>query len=109
MSLFHTPFYPHIIVPMKVETSSNLVGGLKALAHPTRMAMMELLIRNPMINVSEITKKLNLEQAIVSQHLRVLRYQGFVTTEKNAQKIKYYPELKRLEQVIEELNHILAK
>jgi len=45
---------------------------LKALAHSTRLAIVDGLLKNE-CNVTQIQKKLGLPQSTISQHLRLLR------------------------------------
>src|SRR5436190_8798579 len=53
----------------------------KALAHPTRIRILEILVHGGR-TVYELQEALMLEQATVSQQLAVLRNQGIVNTEK---------------------------
>ena len=48
-------------------------GVFQALAHPTRIALVELLRDQGEVPVSRLYERLDLEQANVSQHLAVLR------------------------------------
>jgi DNA-binding transcriptional ArsR family regulator len=60
----------------------------RALAHPTRIAILELL-ENGELNAGSLTRAINLEQATVSQHLTVLRAKGIVTTRKSGNQVFY--------------------
>lgn len=62
---------------------------LRALAHPLRMNILEFIDRNDRINVNRIYSALDLEQSITSQHLRILRQAGLVTTERRGKFIHY--------------------
>ncbi len=53
----------------------------QALAHPTRIAILELL-RDGELSAGALIEKLDLEQANVSQHLAVLRAKQLVSTRK---------------------------
>jgi DNA-binding transcriptional ArsR family regulator len=48
-------------------------SSLKAIAHPVRLAMIELLKDGRKMNVTQIYKELGLEQAVASQHLSILK------------------------------------
>lgn len=68
---------------------------LKALAHPTRVRILEQL-RDIEKCVCEFTEDLDLEQANTSQHLAVLRKQDIVSYRKDGLKMMYkvkYPEV----------------
>jgi DNA-binding transcriptional ArsR family regulator len=72
-----------------IEKLDCMVNRLKALSHPDRIAILELLNRKEKASVSEIQAHLNLEQASTSNHLRLLRDQQIVKA-KRAGKNKYY-------------------
>jgi ArsR family transcriptional regulator len=60
----------------------------QALAHPTRIAILDLL-REGEITVGAFAEHLNLEQANLSQHLAVLRAKQIVTTRKAGNQVFY--------------------
>lgn len=62
--------------------------GLKAMAHPTRLAILESLLRGEQC-VCELVEMLELEQAIISKHLRVLKDAGLTVSYKKGLNIFY--------------------
>jgi ArsR family transcriptional regulator len=60
----------------------------RALAHPTRIRMLEILVRGGR-TVQELQEQLALDQPIVSQHLAVLRHQRIVSTQKEGLSVRY--------------------
>jgi len=46
---------------------------LRAIAHPIRIAIVDLLHENEKLSVTEIHEALEIEQAIASHHLRILK------------------------------------
>ncbi len=60
----------------------------KALAHPTRIRILEILVDGS-LTVHELQEALTLEQAAVSQQLAVLRNQGIVNTDKEGLAVRY--------------------
>lgn len=60
----------------------------QALAHPTRIAILELL-REGELSAGTLIDKLALEQANVSQHLAVLRAKQLVATRKSGNQVFY--------------------
>ena len=60
----------------------------RALAHPTRIRMLEILVRGGR-TVQELQEALTLEQPIVSQQLAVLRNQGIVSAQKEGSSVRY--------------------
>ena len=60
----------------------------RALAHPTRIRMLEIL-RQGGRTVQELQEALTLDQPIVSQQLAVLRNQGIVSAQKEGLSVRY--------------------
>jgi DNA-binding transcriptional ArsR family regulator len=60
----------------------------QALAHPTRIAILELL-RNKELPVSSIIEQLGLEPANASQHFAVLRAKHIVTSRRQRNQVFY--------------------
>ena len=61
---------------------------LKALAHPARLEILEIL-KNKCCICGEIVDELPLSQATVSQHLKVLKDAGFIIGETEGTKVCY--------------------
>jgi ArsR family transcriptional regulator len=72
---------------------------LKAIAHPVRM---EIIVRLKAdgCNVSEIQKNLGLPQSTVSQHLKVLRNAGVLSSRREGTKVCYTIEKKEVLEII---------
>ena len=60
----------------------------QALAHPTRIAILDLL-RQGELTVGAFAERLGLEQANLSQHLAILRAKQMVTTRKAGNQVFY--------------------
>lgn len=60
----------------------------QGLAHPTRIAMVELL-REGELSAGQLIKRLGIEQANASQHLAVLRAKQIVTSRKTGNQVHY--------------------
>jgi ArsR family transcriptional regulator len=60
----------------------------QALAHPTRIAIMELLSQGE-FSAGALIEKLDMEQANISQHLAVLRAKQLVVTRRAGNQIFY--------------------
>lgn len=61
----------------------------RALAHPTRIAIVELLRDDGETAVTAVYERLELEQANVSQHLAVLRAKHIVVARKEGNQVFY--------------------
>lgn len=62
---------------------------LRAIAHPHRLLIVEMLYRQKSMNVTEIYERLHIEQAVASHHLRILKDRGVVTVRRDG-KNSYY-------------------
>jgi DNA-binding transcriptional ArsR family regulator len=60
----------------------------RALSHPTRIAILEVL-RDHELSARTIQEKLGLEQANISQHLAILRSQQIVVNRKDGNQVFY--------------------
>lgn len=69
-----------------LETSTEM---LRAIAHPIRIAIIDLLHREEELTVTEIYESLEIEQAIASHHLRILKDKKVVASKREG-KNSYY-------------------
>lgn len=72
----------------------------QALAHPTRIAILEVL-RDGEISAGAIQEKLGIEQANLSQHLSVLRSRQIVSHRKEGNQVFYSLRHKVLSKVLD--------
>lgn len=72
------------------EQRDNLARTLKALAHPARLAILDMLYTSKRLTVTEIYTRLNADQSAVSHHLSLLRARDIVGTERNGKFIFYF-------------------
>lgn len=86
---------------VKLELAAN---RLRALAHPMRIAIIELLQEKEKLSVTEIYKKLKIEQAAASHHLNILKGKGILASKRDGKKIFYSLRSKSLHQVIDCIN-----
>ena len=80
---------------------------LKALAHPTRLRIIDILQREE-ICVKNIGDCMEVLQANLSQHLSVLRNCGIVSTCREGNRICYSIKDQRAVQVLDALKHEVA-
>jgi len=74
-------------------------GLLRAIAHPLRLQILSFIDKNKIINVNKIYNKLNLEQSITSQHLRILRNAEIVSTKREGKYILYSVNYAKVSQI----------
>ena len=74
----------------------------RAINHRLRQDMMKLIHKSGKITVTELYRKMNLEQSVASQHLAILRTAGFVSTERDRRFVFYKVNYETLRFVEEE-------
>ncbi|MGE5832874.1 MAG: ArsR/SmtB family transcription factor [Acidobacteriota bacterium] len=74
--------------PIAGELQAFKARFFRALAHPTRIRLLEILVRGGR-TVQELQDALTLDQPIVSQQLAVLRNQGIVSPRKEGLAVRY--------------------
>ena len=62
---------------------------LRAIAHPARLAIIDLLYKNGKMTVTQIYEHLNIEQAVASHHLRILKNKQVVKVEREGKNSNY--------------------
>jgi DNA-binding transcriptional ArsR family regulator len=86
----------------KLARASEL---LKVAAHPQRLAILDLLGRNKRLCVLDLTERLGLEQAILSQHLTLMRDKGLVDYEKEGKYSFYFLSQPDFMKIIKNIEH----
>lgn len=79
---------------------------LRAVSHPVRQKMLKLIDKKKTILVKDLTAKVNLEPAVVSQHLTILKNVGLVSAEREGRSFNYYihyPVLEQINALVEEI------
>jgi DNA-binding transcriptional ArsR family regulator len=69
--------------------SNRDVLRLRALAHPTRLGMVQRLARTPEICACDLGDAFDVSQPTISEHLRILRNAGLVRTRREGTSICY--------------------
>jgi DNA-binding transcriptional ArsR family regulator len=86
-------------LPVEVIQVKKAALVFRAINHPLRKQMLQLLHENVRMTVTEVFIKLRLEQSVASQHLAVLRKAGMVNTERQGKFIFYSVSYQRIKQV----------
>ncbi|WNJ17369.1 metalloregulator ArsR/SmtB family transcription factor [Pontibacter sp. G13] len=69
-----------------LETTADV---LRALAHPVRIAIVDLLKKENKLSVTEIHQRLDIEQAVTSHHLRILKDKQIVMAQREGKNTFY--------------------
>ena len=81
----------------KLENASEM---LKAIAHPMRIAIVDMLANDKSLTVTEIHEALNIEQAVASHHLSIMKNKGVLISERNGKNSYYKLKHPRLSQIV---------
>jgi len=90
-----------MVLTERIEASKilNAVNMLRVIAHPVRLAIVDLLTANKRMTVLEIQEMLGIEQAIASQHITLMEDKGVLISEKVSRN-KYvslrFPKMKNI-------------
>jgi len=76
---------------MEQEMAEHIANVLKALAHPVRLQIVELLVDRPMC-VGDIAAELGGKQSITSQQVNLMKNRGVLSRRREGSKVYYYIE-----------------
>lgn len=96
-------------LPLDVQLLKRGALVLRAIKNNLRQKILQFIHSKQRITVTEIYVALKIEQSVASQHLAILRQEGFVHTEREGKKIYYSISYKRLEQVSQTIDKLLQK
>jgi DNA-binding transcriptional ArsR family regulator len=86
-------------IKIDFNTLRKAVLTLRAVNHPLRKEMIQLLEQNGRMTVTELYIKLRLEQSVASQHLAILRKSGVLSTIREGKFIYYLVNKDRIEEI----------
>jgi DNA-binding transcriptional ArsR family regulator len=89
---------------IQVEKLEQAASKLRAMAHPMRIAIIELLNDGKQMSVTDIYKKLKIEQAAASHHLNILKNKGVLASRRDGKKIFYSIKNQVLTEIVDCLN-----
>ncbi|NLO81107.1 MAG: winged helix-turn-helix transcriptional regulator [Xanthomonadaceae bacterium] len=90
-----------------VDDIQPAARALKALAHPLRLHILCVLADSE-VNVQEIVSEVGTSQSNISQHLAILREKGIITARKDANRVYYRVQDKRILNLIGMMRDVFA-
>lgn len=96
---------PHEHAETDTVLMEEAAGMLKAVAHPVRIAIVELLACGVQRNVTEIFEHLGVEQSVASHHLSILRSRGILNQVREGKHVYYYLRHPRLTEIVDCIIH----
>ena len=91
-------------ISIDVNKLEAAAGKLRAISHPMRIAIIDLLSRSEQMSVTDIYKKLDIEQATASHHLSILKNKGVLLSKREGKKIFYSLRSTILTEIIDCVN-----
>lgn len=89
------------------EQQQQLAAWARALAHPARIAIMQVLLQRGSCICGDIVDELPLSQATVSQHLKALKEAGLIRGDIEGRTVCYCADTVTCRQAGELLNRLL--
>jgi DNA-binding transcriptional ArsR family regulator len=89
---------------LDIQKLEQAASRLRAIAHPMRIAIVELLTANKRLTVTEIYERLSIEQASASHHLNILKNKGLLESKRDGKMIHYSLRINALSHVIDCIN-----
>ena len=83
------------------EKMEKVAFILKTTAHPTRIAIVQLLAANDGLSVTDISEKLNVEQSLLSHHLSGMKLKGILSSHREGKNIYYALKMREVIDVIQ--------
>lgn len=92
------------IIDINVDKLDQTASKLRAISHPMRIAIIDLLSDGKQLSVTEIYESLDIEQATASHHLNILKNKGVLNSKREGKKIYYSLKNITLTEIIECIN-----
>lgn len=90
-----------VITELTAEQLEHAAGMLKAIAHPMRIAILNLLENGKKLTVTEIHESLGIEQSTASHHLGILRDKDVLQAKRDGKNTYYSIKHEKLNTLIE--------
>ena len=92
------------VLEINVDKLDQAASKLRAISHPMRIAILDLLSDGKQLSVTEIYEALDIEQATASHHLNILKNKGVLDSKRDGKKIFYALKNITLTEIIECIN-----
>jgi DNA-binding transcriptional ArsR family regulator len=78
-----------MVTALNKEKLEKAAYILKTVAHPTRLAIIDLLDKNQKLSVNDICEALGFEQSLISHHLINMKLRGILKSDKEGLNVFY--------------------
>jgi DNA-binding transcriptional ArsR family regulator len=86
---------------LNIEQLEEAASMLKAIAHPMRIAILSFLEDGKKMTVTEIHRKLQIEQSTTSHHLGILKDKGVLCSKREGKNTFYFLKHERLSNIVD--------
>lgn len=86
---------------LNVEKLENAANMLKAMSHPVRIAILNMLEEGKKLTVTEIHEQLKIEQSAASHHLGILKDKGVLASKRDGKNSYYFLKHDSLSKIID--------
>lgn len=86
---------------LTTEKMEKVAFILKTTAHPTRIAIVQLLAQQESLSVTDISEKLQVEQSLLSHHLTGMKLKGILSSKRDGKNIYYALKMREVVDVIQ--------
>lgn len=93
--------------PYSFQFLETATETLRAVAHPHRLLIIEMLFRQKTMNVTEVYEQLEIEQAVASHHLRILKDRGIVQVRRDGKNSNYSLTTDEYHKILEVLGNVV--
>lgn len=91
-------------IEIDIDKLELAAGKLRAISHPMRIAIIDLLSQKEFLSVTEIYQALNIEQATASHHLNILKNKNVLVSRRTGKKIFYSLRNHTITEILECIN-----
>ncbi|MBR7949260.1 helix-turn-helix transcriptional regulator [Microvirga sp. STR05] len=95
------PAIPSADLNLTTEKMEKVAFILKTTAHPTRIAIVQLLANQESLSVSDISEQLQVEQSLLSHHLTGMKLKGILSSTREGKNIFYALKMREVVDVIQ--------
>lgn len=89
------------IKELSSEQLEAAASMLRAIAHPMRLAILNHLEKGKKLTVTDIHKRLSIEQSTTSHHLGILKDKGVLASQRKGKNTFYYLKYDSLTRIID--------
>lgn len=100
---------PSFTSTLSLNLLEKAAAALRAISHPIRLAILDLLRNGEQLSVTEIHTELDIEQAVASYHLNNMKNKGVLSSNRVGNKTFYFIRHSDVVKVLEYVENSFGK